>query len=376
MKQRSDRNHNDQTMKYRQLGVNGPLVSILGFGALRLSDTDESREAILEAISRGINLFETGPGYGDSELVIGDAIKGHRHRVYISTKCDLVDERGAPISQDRLSRNVEASLKRLKVDRIDLFNVWNIRSPEHFEAARKRGVFLDGVRKLMEEGIIDHFGFSSHDSPANVKRYIDSGEFESAILSYSIVDTTYEDVIKYAGRKGLGVIAMKPLYGGAALFLSDAFSRQDSDALAIMGLKFVLSLPSVSSAISGMTKASEVSNNIKSVNGIENVGLAFRNDITERYRQFYFSDVKLCSGCRYCDSCPVEIPIPKLMKQHNSVIIFGTRGREFQQFAKTQTIHIEDVERCLQCGECEKNCPENINIIERLDEIGKMLSDT
>lgn len=377
LKEHSEIRNYNELLKYRQLGSSGPIVSILGFGGRCLIDPNESKKAILEAISHGINLFETGPGYRDSELIIGDAIKGDREKVYISTKCSLVDEYGIPISQDDLFQSVEKSLKRLKIDKIDIFNVWNISNPEHFKAARKKRGFIDGVRKLMGEGIIDHFGFSSHDSPQNVKKYIDSGEFESAILSYSIVDTTYEDVINYANRKGLGVIAMRPLYGGVTLLLSDILACQNNDAnaLAITSLKFVLSLPSISSAISGMTNVSEVRNNIKSLNGIERVGRAFRNDIIERYKQFYPSNMKLCSGCRYCEPCPVGIPIPILMTRYNSIIIFGNRKKEFQQFVKTQTVHMEDFEKCLQCGECEEKCPENLNIIERLKELHKMLSD-
>ena len=227
----------------------------------------------------------------------------------------------------------------------------------------------------MDEGIIDHFGFSSHDSPENIKKYIDSGEFESAILSYSIIDTTYEDVINYANRKGLGVIAMKPLYGSVVLLLSKILTGQNSDDLAITGLQFVLSLRSISSAISGMTKTSEVKNNIKSVNGIERLGHTFRNNITERYGSSYFSHMKFCSACRYCDSCPAEIPIPKLMKLYNVISIFGSQKKEFQQFAISQTVQRNDFEKCLECGQCEEKCPENLNIIERLKELGQVLSD-
>lgn len=376
LKERNEIRNYNELMKYRQLGSSGPIVSILGFGGRCLIDPDESKKAIQEAISRGVNLFETGPGYGNSELIIGEAVKGYRDKVYLSTKCSLVDECGIPISQDDLFQNVEMSLKRLSVDKIDIFNAWNICNPEHFKAARKRFGFIDGVRRLMDEGIIDHFGFSSHDSPENIKMYIDSGEFELAILSYSIVDTTYEDVINYANRKGLGVIAMKPLYGGVVLLLSDVFDSQDSNGLAITGIKFVLSLQSISLAISGMTKASEVKNNIKSVNGIESLELTFRNNIAEKYRNSYFANIKFCSGCRYCDSCPEKIPIPKLMMLYNVVKSSLVSGKkEFQQFARTQTVDLNDFDKCLECGQCEEKCPENLNIIERLKELGKMLSD-
>ena len=282
LKERSEIRNYNEVMKYRQLGFNGPIVSILGLGGRCLIDPDESKKGIREAILHGINLFETGPGYRDSELIIGDAIKGYRDKVYISTKCSLVDECGIPISQNDVFQNVERSLNRLKVDKIDIFNAWNICNPEHFKAARQKSGFIAGVRKLMAEGVIDYFGFSSHDSPENVKKYIDSGEFESAILSYSIIDTTYEDVINYANSKGLGVIAMRPLYGGVTLLLSDILPGGDNDALAVLSLKFSVSLPAVSSAISGMTNVCEVKNNIKAVDGIDGVGCVFRDDIVIR----------------------------------------------------------------------------------------------
>ncbi|NQU77349.1 4Fe-4S dicluster domain-containing protein, partial [Candidatus Falkowbacteria bacterium] len=70
------------------------------------------------------------------------------------------------------------------------------------------------------------------------------------------------------------------------------------------------------------------------------------------------------------------IPIPKLMMLYNVVKSSPVSGKkEFQQFARTQTVHLNIFNKCIECGQCEKKCPENLNIIERLKELRNMLSD-
>lgn len=363
-------------MKYRQLGSTGLFVSLLGFGGLRFRARDESIKAIHEAIAVGVNFIETCPEYGDSELIIGDAIEGKRDNVYISTKCSPVDRRAVPISQDDVFKNVEKSLKRLRIDKIDLYNMWHIQSYEHFEAARKKNGYIDGIRKLMDQGVIDHFGFSSHNSPETVRKYIDSREFESAIMVYNIFDTTYERIINYAYSQGLGVIAMKPLHGGmlalplkSLSFLTDKGSNEQ----AIISLKFAMSLPSISTAISGMTNISEVQNNIRAVRNIGGIDSDYRHIISKKFKNACFYGIKLCSGCGYCDHCPVGIPIPKLTKLQSIMCIYDSKVDEFREYAKAQGVSFNNYNECQECGECENMCPEHLNIIERIKELRKVL---
>ena len=369
------RNYNE-LMKYRQLGSTGPFVSLLGFGGLRFRARDESIKAIHEAIAVGVNFIETCPEYGDSELIIGDAIEGRRDNVYISTKCSPVDRRAVPISQDDVFKNVEKSLKRLRIDKIDLYNMWHIQSYEHFEAARKKNGYIDGIRKLMDQGVIDHFGFSSHNSPETVRKYIDSREFESAIMVYNIFDTTYERIINYAYSQGLGVIAMKPLHGGmlalplkSLSFLTDKGSNEQ----AIISLKFAMSLPFISTAISGMTNISEVQNNIRAVRNIGGIDSDYRHIISKKFKNACFHGIKLCSGCGYCDHCPVGIPIPKLTKLQSIMCIYDSKVDEFREYAKAQGVSFNNYNECQECGECENMCPEHLNIIERIKELRKVL---
>lgn len=360
-------------MNYRTLGDTGEMISVLGFGGARLNDPDESNRTISLAIENGINFFETGPGYGNSEVLIGDAIQSCRDKLFLSTKIGMIDESGTPLSKDKLYRSVEKSLKRLRTDRIDMFNIWNIRDPEHFIRAIKTDFFCN-MQRLKSEGIAKYVGFSSHDSPHNVRLYIDSGEFDLAILSYSIIDVSYEDVIAYANRKGLGVIAMKPLYGGVIFHLGDIFENQNDDEKAIAGLQFVLSFPSITSAISGMTTPGEVLNNVLSVRNVNQKLPDIRKKIRQKYEEHYLTDLKFCSGCRYCDSCPVGIPIPKIMKFYNIHRLLERRSGVLVKYAHDQTVRIADFVHCLECGKCEEQCPERINIVERLNELKNALN--
>jgi len=120
-------------MQYRGLGKTGVKVSALGFGAMRLPqidingntrvDEEKSIEMIHRAFELGVNYIDTAPGYcnGESEVVVGKALKGWRDKIYLSTKNPIENASG-----DDWRKRLENSLKKLDTDYIDFYHMWGI----------------------------------------------------------------------------------------------------------------------------------------------------------------------------------------------------------------------------------------------------------
>ncbi|MBE3100699.1 MAG: aldo/keto reductase, partial [Firmicutes bacterium] len=120
-------------MQYREFGKTGVKISALGFGSMRLPqmrlhdkdvfNVDESIRIIHRAFELGVNYIDTAPGYcdGESEIIVGKALKGWRDKVYLSTKNPIEDASG-----EHFTQRLERSLKELDVDYIDFYHMWGI----------------------------------------------------------------------------------------------------------------------------------------------------------------------------------------------------------------------------------------------------------
>lgn len=234
-------------MIYRTNTRLGQPISVIGFGcwstaSYNWSDasTVESVRAIQTAIDCGINFFDVAPiyGYGDSETLLGQAIKGHRNEIFIATKCGLRwDEKDGPARNDLSSASiqweVEQSLKRLEIETIDLYQMhW----PDH-------GTRLDetmaALQKLVEQGKIRHVGASNFsvadtayaDSLSQVSSYQGLYNlFDRNSSHYCGIPLEYQtetEIIPYCAKTQTAFIPYSPLCQGV---LSGSYYRgRDKD---------------------------------------------------------------------------------------------------------------------------------------------------
>jgi len=171
-------------MKYRDFGDTGAKTSILGFGAMRLPtvgegdnmrvDMDKSLPILAKGLDSGINYIDTAWGYLNktSEEVVGEAISGRdRGELFIATK-NPMDTADAKEYRKRL----DLQLKKLKTDYIDFYHIHGLRWTVFQHKFGPKG-HLSELRKAQEQGLIRHLSFSSHDTPDNILKIIDSGEF-------------------------------------------------------------------------------------------------------------------------------------------------------------------------------------------------------
>ncbi|HNT35537.1 MAG TPA: aldo/keto reductase, partial [bacterium] len=207
-------------MQYREYGKGGPTVSRLGFGVMRLParrkgdwgsvNFSRSCKVMRLAMEQGVNFFDSHHLYhhGLSEVAIGKALKGWKgQRIYLQTKTPFYNEE--PI--DYFKKLLDEALEKMGVNCIDYLLFHSVRL-DTFKKRHKQ--FFKFTDWAMKRGLILHRGFSSHDSPENIKTFVDTGEFSCMLVSYNWLSPAVADVIGHAADKGMGVSIMNPVGGG------------------------------------------------------------------------------------------------------------------------------------------------------------------
>ena len=209
-------------MKKQKLGKTGLMVTQLGFGTMEIRGskawngrevTEEQAENILNtALDSGINFIDTAPDYGLSEDSIGKYISNRRDEFYLATKCGCHPiDKGDTIETPhvwqgkQLEENIELSLKHMKVDYVD---VWQLHNPavEDFE----KGNLLETMRKIKDSGKVRFISISS--THPHIEKFISLNVFDTFQIPYSALQREHEDVISLAAKAGSGII----IRGGVA----------------------------------------------------------------------------------------------------------------------------------------------------------------
>ncbi len=368
-------------MQYTEFGGTGIQVSRLGFGCMRFPsrevdgkkvfDEEESIRMMHRAMELGVNYFDTAPGYCEkqSEIIVGKALKGRRDKVYLSTKYPSEEASG-----DDLERKLETSLKKLDTDYIDFYHMWGISLKTFVERLDTPDGPMARARKLRDAGVIRHISFSFHDAPENMIEIIRRGEgvFASVLCQYNLLDRANEDAIAYAHEQGLGVTIMGPVGGGRL----GAPSKVIQDLLpgkvqssAEMALRFVMNNRNVNIALSGMSSMdmveenAAVASNMEPLTQEEEARIAASLEENRRLADLY------CTGCNYCMPCPKGINIPEIFKMMNYHRVYGLTkfARDnYARIGKEPWLNFQNAAACVQCGACEKKCPQHLHIREQL----------
>ena len=375
-------------MQYRPFGNTGVNISALGFGCMRLPeiqqedgswivDQEKTDAMLMRAYELGVNYFDTALYYchSNSEIAIGKALKPIRDKVYISTKCplELVKEPGD------FRKVLETSLKKLDTPYVDFYHFWGINQKTFDEKIVPMNLIAE-AQKLKEEGLIRHISFSFHDSPEALKHIIDNGEgLESVLLQYNLLDRANEEMIQYAAKKGLGVVVMGPVGGGRLAAPTELATKLGTEAVNTyeLAFKFVLGNPGVCCALSGMQTIDMVEQNAK-VASLENpmseeewrrVGESLEN--LKKFSELY------CTGCGYCQPCPKGINIPRIFQAYTYKNVYGltelakNTWNGYLNNEKDPGVHPD---ACVNCGYCERKCPQHLKVRELLKKVAGTLS--
>jgi Predicted oxidoreductases of the aldo/keto reductase family len=368
-------------MQYREFGRTGIKISVLGFGAMRLPqktvggkavfDHDEGVRIIQKAFELGVNYVDTAPYYCDkeSEIIVGKALKGWRDKVYLSTKNPIEDASG-----DHFRERLENSLKKLDTDHIDFYHMWGISLDAFENKINVQNGPMEAALKAKAEGLIRHISFSFHDKPENMIKLIDTGCFETVLCQYNMLDRSNEEAIAYAKQKGLGVVIMGTV-GGGRLGEPSAVIRKllpgKVSSSAELALRFVMTNPNVACALSGMGSMDMVTENARVASDDSMLSAAELESINNAMAENKKLAELYCTGCNYCMPCPQGVNIPlnfQLMNYHRVYGLTDYAKEQYKQIGKVDWMSGKDASACVNCGVCEKKCPQKLKIRAQLKE--------
>ncbi|KRE49025.1 aldo/keto reductase [Paenibacillus sp. Soil522] len=293
-------------MQFRRLGNSGLKVSVLGLGTNsfgKRADYETSKQIIHYALDNGVNFMDTANIYAgtESEKIIGQVLEGNRHSVLLATKAGLVkgagvNERGS--SRYHLQTELENSLKRLKTDYVDLYQIHTFDPETPLEET------LRALEDMVRSGKVRYIGASNYLAwelmkAIGISERLGLNRFVSTQVSYSLADRTPEkELVPMCLDQGVGIIPYFPLAGGIlsgkysssdkapegsraqtdpnfSKFLDDKtialgeqagkLSKELGCTPSVLSLAWLMNKPAVSTVIVGAARRDQLAENMKSV---------------------------------------------------------------------------------------------------------------
>ena len=326
----------DSMLERVRFGRTGLMVTKIAFGGIpiqRVSRQDGIR-LVQDSLELGVNFIDTAHGYGHSEELIGEAVQSvPRDSVVIATKSPAADAKG-------LLADLEESLRRLRTDHVDIYQLHGVSSREKLAAVLGPGGALEGMEEGIRAGKVLFAAFSSHNLPVAAEM-IRTGRFAAVQIPFNFVDTEASDeVIPLARQADMGVIAMKPLGGGR---LEDAR----------LCFRYLLQFPDVipDPGIETLAQLRQILGVMESRGPLT----AEENERIEQCRNRLGS--QWCHRCDYCQPCPQHISI-------STLLVAETFAKRMP--AEKARLFVEDsfrtAENCEECRQCVEKCPYHLDI--------------
>lgn len=331
-------------MEYKTLGKTGLKISKLGFGGIPIQKVNvaTTRELIVAMAEKGINYIDTARGYTVSESYLGEALEGYRDKFILATKSMARDKIG-------MAADIETSLKNLKTDYIDIYQVHNP-NVEQLEQVIAPGGALEALLEAKEAGKIGHIGLTGHTMEL-FEKAVTLPWVETFMFPYNIVERQGEELMKKCSENNIGFIVMKPLAGGAI---------EDAN----LALRFICANPDVSVVIPGMYDLKEIDMNLEAVENNTPLSTDERKKITAIREEL---GNNFCRRCNYCQPCTAGINISGVFLFQGYLDRYGL-GDWAKDRYNALPIKASD---CIDCGACEPRCPYNLPIREMLKTAAK-----
>lgn len=327
-------------MEYITLGKTGLRVSHMGFGGIPIQKVDASvTHALMERLAqRGVNYIDTARGYTVSEQFLGEALEGGlREKFVIATK-------SMSRTKEDMARDIDISLKNLRTDYIDLYQIHNPSMAE-LEQVIAPGGALEALMEAKAAGKIRHLGLTAH-MAAVFERALELDWVETVMFPYNIVETQDEELMAKCREKNVGFICMKPMAGGA---LEDAR----------LALRFIRQNENVSVVIPGMYDIREIDENLSAM---EDISALTSDELAKIETIRKELGTQFCRRCNYCQPCTAGISISGIFVLEGYLQRYGLGDWAQKRYDALN----KKAGDCVGCGACEKRCPYQLPIRQML----------
>ena len=374
-------------MQYRNDKYGNPL-SVLGYGCLRFTqkagkiDLDKTEQEILAAYRAGVNYYDTAYTYSGSEAALGEILErnGIRDQVHIATKLPHYLMK----SRESAEKCFQEELRRLRTDHVDYYLMHMLTDIKTWERLKDVGI-VDWIEEKKESGAIGQIGFSYHGNSEMFCQLVDAYDWDFCQIQYHYLDEHSQAGRKglyHAAAKGLPVIIMEPLRGGRLVNnLPDKAKKLFAEyeikhTPAEWGFRWLWNQPEVTCVLSGMNSLEMVEENVRNAD-TSRVGEFTEKEeaLLKNVVQAINENMKVgCTGCGYCKTCPQKVDIPGTFSAYNKYYVDGwfTALREYL-FCTTLRKDSTSASNCIECGMCERHCPQGIEIRKELKNARKVL---
>lgn len=331
-------------MEYRILGKTNLKISRMGLGGIPIQKIDpEGTRALLHRLAElGVNYIDTARGYTVSEEYIGYGLEGIRHRFVLATK-------SMARTREAMAADIETSLKNLRTDHIELYQVHNPNMAQLDQVLAPGGA-LEALLEAKAAGKIGHIGITAHSREVFV-RALSLDWVETVMFPYNLVETQGEDLLSLCRERNVGFIDMKPLAGGA---LEDT----------TLALRFLAANPDVTVIIPGMAEEAEI---VQNAAAIANTAPLTEEELSSIRQIRETLGTHFCRRCNYCAPCAAGISIPSVFLFEGYLTRYGLENWARERYATLP----KTASDCLDCGACESRCPYELPIREMLREAAR-----
>ena len=331
-------------MEYRILGKTGLKISRLGFGGIPIQriDAEGTKTLIHQLKDAGVNYIDTARGYTVSEEYLGYALEGIREDFVLATK-------SMSRTRETMAKDIETSLKNLRTDHIDLYQIHNPTTTQ-LEQVVAPGGALEALLEAKAAGKVGHLGVTAH-SLDTFKMALEMDWVETIMFPYNIVESQGQELIHQCAEKNIAFICMKPLAGGAI---------EDAN----LALRYICANDDVTVVIPGMAEPKELQQNLAAVSNTapltEEEKAKFQQVRDQLGTQF-------CRRCNYCQPCTVGISISNVFLFEGYLQRYGLADWAKDRYAGLE----KKASDCVGCGACEERCPYHLPIREMLKQAVK-----
>ena len=367
----------------------GADVPKLGFGLMRLPklssgkiDIEQTKEMVDLFMDAGLTYFDTAYVYdgGESEKAAKAALVDRypRERFTLATKmCAWSGAHDAESAKQQFY----TSLERTGAGYFDYYLLHALQK-EHYKKYEENGLW-DFVKEQKEKGLIRHWGFSFHATPAILDELLtDHPDAEFVQLQINYAD--WEDpavasraCYEVARKHGKSVIVMEPVKGGRLAVppkevLAVLKEADPEVSAASWAIRYAASLEGIITVLSGMSDTAQMKDNLSYMKDFRPLDEEEQAVIRKAQEALGRIDQIPCTECHYCTAgCPKQIPIPEIFAARNKQLLWGQieEGRAaYQKLAATGAVAAD----CIACGQCESACPQQIPVIQRLADCAKV----